>query len=141
MAWRGSGVRIPSAPPKTTACELQAVVCHFRGPTCGVMPQGACRSAWRRAAVSVRHLPDAILPPVDLRYSQGVDAWHAVDRRRGVLEPNGVRDITERFGLQQLELERGAVREALREMSEQFIELCLPAGVLPGAENSDRVVP
>ena len=84
--------------------------------------------------MSVRHLPLAGFPPIDLRRPQGVTARHPVDRRRRVLEADGVGGVPEHLGFEELKLVGRAVREAVREMGEQLVELRLPDGVPPSPE-------
>lgn len=80
----------------------------------------------RRAPVPVRHLPCAVFTPVDLRRAQGVNACHAVNGRGSVLEADGVGGVPEHLGFEELILVGRAVREAVREMGEQLVELLLP---------------
>ena len=83
--------------------------------------------------------PLALLATVDLGCPQAVGARLALDRGRGVLEARGVGQITDHVVGEQLELIRGAVREAPPEGGEELVEFVLAGGVAPCPQNADRL--
>src|ERR671924_1812931 len=86
------------------------------------------------------YLPFAALATVHLSGPQGVAARLTVDGGRSVLKAGGVGHVADRVIRLQFERVRGAVGEARREGSEEFVQLTLPMGVAPRTQDAHRFV-
>src|SRR6187399_553051 len=97
------------------------------------------RQSWQafryRTSVAMNNLPLAILAPVDLRCSEGIDAGLAVDDCLGVLVSHGVGDVASDLCCDDLESERRAAGERARHPCEELINLRTSCSTLQSSQD------
>src|SRR4029079_1903696 len=90
--------------------------------------------------MTMRDPPVTLLAAVDLRGPQGVRARLAVDGGRGVLQAGGIGHVADHVIREQLEFVRRALREALAEGGEKFVELLVAVRVAPRSQDAHGFV-
>src|SRR3712207_1682060 len=90
--------------------------------------------------MAMGYLPFAALATVHLRGPQGVATRLTVDGGRSMLKAGGVGHVAHHVIRLQFKRVRRAVGEALREGSEEFVQLLLPMGVAPRTQHAHGLV-
>src|SRR6188472_3202208 len=83
--------------PLSSRAKPGQLPCYLPDLNCCSGSDARNRQSWQafryRTSVAMNYLPLAILAPVDLRCSEGIDAGLAVDDCLGVLVSHGVGDV------------------------------------------------